>query len=234
MGILGRFFGRGGAVEAPGTAGVRSNVAHWSALQDNDYFDHHPCYRGLKDFAQDDTLSTITRFVALDASMTVVVVGSGYGRESAQIAPHVRHVYGIDVNETILSKSVAYLEARGIRNFTPVLAESYAHDLPQGIDLVYSIVVMQHLTRDLTRGYFQNLGGKLSPSGSFVVQFLEELYPGVEQADAELRAYEPSVSWTSYQIAELSRAAGLQYKEVRTNLVTPTALWHWAHFGVPG
>ena len=106
--------------------------------------------------------------------------------------------------------------------------------MPAGIDPVYSIVVMQHLTRDLARAYFENPGRKLSPSGSFVVQFLEELYPGVEDADAELRAYEPSVSWTSYQIAELSRSVGLQYREVRSNLVTPTALWHWAHFGATG
>ena len=234
MSILDRLLRReGGASTTSPPSGRRSNVGNWAVLQDQDYFENHPCYKGLMDFKDDNTVALITPFVALDPSMTVVVIGSGYGRETAQIAPHVRHVYGIDVSERILAKSVGYLESRNVHNFTPVLAESYVEDIPAGVDLVYSIVVMQHLTRDLVRAYFTQLGRKLSPSGCFVVQFLEELFEGVERADAELRAYEPSVSWTSHQIAELSRSAGLTYKEVRSSLVTPTALWHWAHFGAP-
>jgi hypothetical protein len=62
-----------------------------------------------------------------------------------------------------------------------------------------------------------------------VVQFLEELFDGVEHADAELRAYEPSISWNARQITQLAQSADLRLVEIRTSLVTPTALWHWSH-----
>jgi hypothetical protein len=90
---------------------------------------------------------------------------------------------------------------------------------------------MQHLTRDLVMDYFSSLGEKLKPGGGFVVQFLEEL--NVDNFDAELRKYEPSVSWTLRQLAHLSMDAKLDFIDVHTQLVTPTALWHWVYFRKP-
>jgi cyclopropane fatty-acyl-phospholipid synthase-like methyltransferase len=210
---------------------VRSNLDVWKKLQSEDYFERHPCYKGISDFGGDEAVQAINWFLPLRPDMKIAVIGCGYGRESLKLAPLVDHVYGIDVSETILNKAVKYLSERGIKNFTPVLAESFAQMMPSGLDVVFSIVVMQHLTRDLVRNYFVELGRKLNPGGGFVVQFLDE--PGVDyrSTDApENSGGEPSISWSSWQLVDLSRTAGLKLVEIRTHLVTEAALWHWAYF----
>ena len=199
-------------------------------MQEKEYFETHPCYHGLRDFKGEDDISFINWFTRPAPTMRVVVIGCGYGRETAHLAPQVGHVYGIDVSPLILEKAVRYLGEKGVTNFTPVLAERYKTEIPEGIDLVFSIVVMQHLTRDLVFDYFSSLGAKLSPNGIFVVQFLEDLEPSAANEDAELRVYEPSVTWTIAQLFKLSAQSGLKFKEIRTIQVTPTALWHWACF----
>jgi hypothetical protein len=73
------------------------------------------------------------------------------------MAPHVKSVYGIDVSEKILAKAVQFTSENGVKNFTPVLAESFKEEIPDGVDIVFSIVVMQHLTRDLVEDYFRSL-----------------------------------------------------------------------------
>jgi SAM-dependent methyltransferase len=209
----------------------RSNLDLWKRLQSEDYFEKHPCYKGISDFGGDEAVQAINWFLPLRPDMKIVVIGCGYGRESLKLAPLVDHVYGIDVSETILNKAVGYLFERGVKNFTPVLAESFAQTIPSDLDVVFSIVVMQHLTRDLVRNYFIELGRKLKPGGGFVIQFLDE--PGVDyrSTDApENSGGEPSISWSPWQLVELSRRAGLKLVEIRTQLVTDAALWHWAYF----
>jgi SAM-dependent methyltransferase len=204
---------------------IRSNVEFWKQLQERDYFETHPCYNGLVDMG-DSECGVIEWFLPLSKDMNAVVIGCGYGRETVHLAKRIAHVYGIDVNSTILTKAVQYLGENGVTNFTPVEAQKYRHMIPQGIDLVFSIVVMQHLTRDLVRDYFAGLGSLLKPGGRMVIQFLEDL-GAHRQTEAELKAYEPSVSWTIPEIVELCRHAGLRMELARTYLATETALWHW-------
>jgi SAM-dependent methyltransferase len=218
----------GSTADASKPTTLRSNVEQWKQLQDLDYFENHPCYMGLRDFDQ-STCATIETFTPLAPEMNVVVIGCGYGRETAHIAPRVRHVWGIDVSQKILDKAQKYLTDRGVTNFTPALSDSYKTDIPAKIDLVFSIVVMQHLTRDLVVDYFKHLGEKLNPKGRILVQFVEDFMATDE--DADLRAYEPSINWTPRQILELSQTCKLKFIEVRTKQVTPTALWHWALLG---
>jgi SAM-dependent methyltransferase len=210
-------------------ASKRSNLEYWKQLQDAGYFEAHSCYGGLKDINPLAAVDYIEPFVPLTDKLKVVVIGCGYGRETVGLAPRVAHVWGIDVNTTILDKAVAYLRERGILNFTPVEAAEFKTAIPDGIDLVFSVVVMQHLTKDLVRDYFKTLAQKLAPGGHFVVQFLEDLAraPGSDDADTS-RIYEPSVSWTAPEIVALARFANLQLVEMRTRLVTPTSLWHFA------
>ena len=214
-----------GDAAVAGERQIRSNVEFWKQLQDADYFEKHPCYNGLVDMG-DSECHVIEWFLPFSKDMNVVVIGCGYGRETAHLAQRVAHVYGIDVSPTILAKAVHYLGEKGITNFTPVEAENYRQMIPHDIDLVFSIVVMQHLTRDLVRDYFSGLGFLLKPRGRMVIQFLEETAP-YRQSEAELRAYEPSVSWTIPEIVELCRGAGLRMELARSYLATETALWHW-------
>ncbi len=207
---------------------ARSNLDNWRQLQDKGYFENHPNHQGLRAFGSGE-VEIIEQFKKLDDTQQVVVIGCGYGRDVAEIAPRVAHVYGIDVNRTILEKAVAFLSERGVGNFTPVLAEDYDRVIPGGIDLVFCFVVTQHLTRDLTRDYLDRLGRKLSATGVLVVQFLETMVEGETFLDARLEDYEPSVSWTVTQIHRMAWQCGLDTVEVRTQPVAGgAALWHWA------
>ena len=213
---------------------MRSNVKYWKEMQERNYFESHHLYKGLVDLRGDFDCQVIEWFLPLMSHMTVVVIGCGYGREIGHIAPRVGRLYGIDVSEVILQKAVKYLHSKAVGNFTPVLADDYKDAIPNNVDLVYSIVVMQHLTRDLVRDYFSALGQKLSSEGRMTVQFLEEFGPDADPGkDAELRTYEPSVSWTLPQIVALVREAraGLKLQSARSYLAMPTALWHWVCIG---
>jgi cyclopropane fatty-acyl-phospholipid synthase-like methyltransferase len=195
-------------------------------LQSDDYFEKHPCYDGLKDVFPGE-LNLIKSFMPLSPDMNVVVIGCGYGRETAHIAPLVRRVYGIDVSKIILDKAASYLSQRSISNFVPLLVDHYKDDIPDSnIDLIFSIVVMQHLTRDLVVDYFSTLSRKLKVGGSMLVQFLEEIDGPIK--DAELRLYEPSVSWSIPEIAKLCQSCSLNFAS-RSIMATDIALWHWLH-----
>lgn len=204
---------------------MKSNLVYWQEMQENDYFENHPCYQGLID--QDDAECDIIEwFTPLSADKKVVVIGCGYGRESVYIARRVGHVYGIDVSKKILDKAVKYTGEKGVTNFTPILAEGFASAIPNGIDLVFSVVVFQHLTRDLARNYLDVLGGKLAPDGKMVIQFCEDFNVEPDN-DAELKTYEPSVSYSVRQVVDMIQPLGLKVEIARSYMATKEALWHW-------
>jgi cyclopropane fatty-acyl-phospholipid synthase-like methyltransferase len=204
---------------------MRSNVDCWKDLHDNGYFPKHKYFKGYRQDGLRDVLR-IEGFVKLKPTDVVVVIGCGYGRESAAIARIVKTVYGIDVGATIFAMAKAYLDEQKITNFVPVLAERYAQEIPDGIDLIYSIVTMQHVTRDIVRDYLTVLGRKLSPTGSMVLQFLETSHG---EQDANIAAYEPCVSWTMDEIKEA--AQGLRMI-ASADVIGKTWVHHWVHLGV--
>lgn len=206
---------------------------HWRAIQDRGYFENHPAYSGMREFGSDEGLAAIEMFRPLAATDKVVVIGCGYGRESQGIAKRCANVWGIDVTVGILRKAVDYLAERGVRNFTPVLASHYERNIPTGIDVVFSLVVMQHLPPNFVEQYFLILSAKLKPAGAFIVQFIEDL-AGEEGSQAiPSDVGEPSVSWTCRQLVGLADKSGLIVNEVRTIRVAEQTLWHWIYFEKP-
>lgn len=208
---------------------LKSNLEVWKTLQERDYFGTHACYRqedgSLLTAAADDV--AIERYLPLTLKKRVAVIGCGYGRDVAVIAPKVGHVWGIDVSTRILDKAVAHLHQRGCANFTPVLAERWKEDLPGELDFVYCCIVFQHLTRDLVRDYVLNMPAKLVPGGEMLYQFAELSY-GVEDADPD-KTEEPSVRWSADQIRELASQAGLTVRCLDTQHIEGHGFWHWAH-----
>lgn len=158
--------------------------------------------------------------------MKVAVIGCGYGRESALIAPHVDHVYGIDVSKKILDTCVTFLAEHGVDNFKPILAENWRTDLPGEIDFFYSITVFQHLTRDLTRDYILGIAAKLTRGGRAFCQFACN---PLHTEDADLRDYEPDVGWTADQITALIKESGLNLYSLSADRGILTR--SWAYFG---
>ena len=210
---------------------MKSNVELWQILQERDYFETHPCYRredgSLNVDGDDDKI--IARYLRLEDKRRVAVIGCGFGRETAVIAPKVGHVWGIDVSPLILEKATAYLGAKGVTNFTPVLAERWKKDLPADLDLVYSFIVFQHLTRDLVRDYILNMPAKLGPKGEVVCQFADMTY-GTGDAGLE-HPHEPSVRWNREAIEALMRDAGLAVLHLDRQVIPDHGDWWWAHCG---
>ena len=208
---------------------MKSNLEHWKALQATNYFDNHHCYTKVDDTfvieGEDDAI--IRRYTTLTPEKKVAVIGCGFGRDTAFIAPLVGHVWGVDVSEYILNKAEAFLSGRGVRNFTPVLAERWKQDLPAGLDLAFSYIVFQHITKDLVRDYLSGMAAKLIPGGEWVCQFAELSY-GTE--DAVQRMYEPCVRWTPQEIREVVAQAGYTLLALDTQHMPEHGQWHWVHF----
>uniref|UniRef100_I2Q7M2 Cyclopropane-fatty-acyl-phospholipid synthase n=1 Tax=Desulfovibrio sp. U5L TaxID=596152 RepID=I2Q7M2_9BACT len=209
---------------------MKSNLEHWKALQADGYFDKHLCYRdahgNLSGFSEDDHI--IARFLPLEGNARVAVIGCGFGRDAAAIAPKVGHVWGIDVSPALLDRAVTFVAARGLNNFTPVLAERWKEDLPGDLNLVYSVVVFQHLTRDLVRDYVCHMPTKLAPDGHMLCQFADTVY-GTDDVDLT-RPYEPSVRWNRRDIEELATEANLRLKRLERQEIPDHGDWWWALF----
>ncbi len=195
-------------------------------MQDEGYFKKHPRYKGIFAFGE-ETVPAIEQFTKLHSEQSVIVLGCGYGRECIQMAPFVKRVYGLDVNYAIIKKALEFTRKHDMTNFVGVTVDTWERDIPGGIDLIYSMAVVQHLTRDLVYDYFKKLPKKLSPNGMMIIQFLEKFTDIYH--DADVRVYEPQVSWTEVEIRELASSCGLVV-EVKTIKATEIAVWHWCCF----
>lgn len=209
----------------------KSNLQYWKKLQDEGYFKNHQYYGHGSDelplFGNDEEV--INGFLPLRSDMTVVIIGCGYGREAVLLSPHVKKIYGIDVNETVLQQAKAFAAKHGVANFVPVLAEEWKEKIQDSVDLVYEIVVFQHLTKDLTRDYFQGLTAKLSDTGVFLCQFMDSAYG---TTDAEIKKYEPCVNWTVEDIYRLAADNNLKVVKIKDKTFPEdNATWHWALLG---
>lgn len=209
---------------------MRSNVAQWAELHRGGYFANHPRYKNRNGKESAD-LEHVAQFGReFRPGMRVVVIGAGYGRETAVFAPLVGTVYAIDVCQEVLADMARYLGGMGISNVVPVLAEGWREKVPAGMDLFYSMATFQHLTKDLAKDYLAGIAEKLKPiAGRAIVQFAEN---ETGTADADLVAYEPNVRWTTGEILEACRKAGLEAIQINTVRGTNRAgrewAWHWA------
>jgi len=211
---------------------MKCNIESWKKLQNQGYFENHPCYkkRNGQLFSFGDDIEIIRNYTSLSTDKKVAVIGCGYGRETAMIAPLVQHVWGIDVSDLILEKAKQFLKLNGIENFSPILADSWKSDLPDNLDLVYCYIVFQHLTKDLTRDYIMGMKEKLSKKGEMLCQFADLLYG---TADVEDNApHEPSVRWNQVNIENLVKEAGMQLYQIYRQPIPDHGDWWWAHFGV--
>lgn len=203
----------------------QSNLGHWKEMQAQGYFDRHPHYQageGLIEGGND--LEIIAESTSLGPNDAVAVIGCGYGRESALLAPVVKTVYGIDVMPELLERARLYLAQRQLTNFVPVLADEWRQKLPDGLRLVYTVTVFQHLTKHLVEAYVCGMAEKLAADGRLVCQFM---YSHTGTHDAILATYEPHVSWAPQEIQALMARAGLEILQLKQVLANAEENIHW-------
>jgi cyclopropane fatty-acyl-phospholipid synthase-like methyltransferase len=216
---------------------MRTNAAEWAAMHEEgtaafpgSYFKSHKYYQGGM-YEGGFDVGIIPKFITLGPEMTALIIGAGYGRETAFIAPRIKRVYCIDVkSEKLEQHRAAFLGARKITNTTDLIYEPGWEEKIEPLDFAYSFTVFQHVTRDITDDYFRGVAARLKSTGRLLFQFCERLKGGQQDPIPGL-VYEPQINWSRSQI-EIACA----FFDLRIlKLITPKTitqnkkayLWHW-------
>lgn len=102
---------------------------------------------------------------------TVIDFGCGLGRLTAALAPRFGHVTGVDISSSHLAIAREEIARRGIANVDFVQLETIeaVERLPM-VDLVFSVIVLQHNPPPVILSLFAGLLGRVAPGGAAVIQ----------------------------------------------------------------
>lgn len=115
-------------------------------------------------------LDWLQKYELCDDSSAVLDVGCGAGRIAYHVAPLVKFLYGIDVSDEMVERAqenLSHLDNVEIRRTD---GESLHGFDDQSIDLVYSILVLQHMERKNCYRIFREFARVIRPKGRVLVQ----------------------------------------------------------------
>jgi len=112
----------------------------------------------------------VARLAGRDAR--VLNIGCGIGRVERYLAPQVAEVHAVDISGEMIARARVRLEGLPnvfLREVTPV---EFLAAHPEGrFDLVFSLLVLQHLEREDAFLYLEDSRRVLKPGGTLFVQF---------------------------------------------------------------
>jgi cyclopropane fatty-acyl-phospholipid synthase-like methyltransferase len=105
----------------------------------------------------------------LTTTMKVADIGAATGYFSVRAAKFVPqgHVYGVDVESSMVEYLSARAEREGLKNLTTVLATFDDAKLPEPVDVVLLVDTWHHLEQRVQ--YFEKLRASVKPGGRLVV-----------------------------------------------------------------
>ncbi len=184
----------------------------WNAMHRAGYFANHRYYKGHETRIFPDA-EKISEYFTLKPEHRIAIIGSGYGRETAALAPLVEAVYCLDV-EAAMPELEGYLEEKRIINYHPIpYKPGWEFQMPD-VDFVYSFNVFQHLSRAVAQDYLHTFGWKLRPAGGMLIQFCQARQGGERDVDP-IRIYEPHVNWSLADIY-----AAMKPNDLEADIVT--------------
>ncbi len=157
------------------------NIATKMKVDWNRRAKHHAQYWiASEDFQDDDKFAQSGHYSAqallaaispyYDPTWTALDIGCGIGRMLKPLAPHFRHLVGIDVSGEMIEKSQKWL--KGLENVETM--ETSGVDLspfpPEHFNLVYSYVAFQHMPRQVFRRYLEESNRVLKFQGYLAFQ----------------------------------------------------------------
>jgi SAM-dependent methyltransferase len=169
----------------------------------------------LYDLITEQHVQVISQLITDRGAETVAELGCGIGRlviPLAKLHPDIFFV-GMDQSLSMLSG----LEDRMVKEKVPsVVWEGAPGILPYpisvskgipalGFDLIYCVLVIQHLDPSTVRSYFEDVGNALKPGGVFYFQFCH--------ADEDAHPGEFSHFYSLATIKEYLNRAGLLFSE---------------------
>ena len=102
----------------------------------------------------------------------VLNIGCGIGRVEKYLAPHVGEIHAVDISGEMISRArerLAALPNVHLREVSPI---EFLAAHPDGrFDLVFSLLVLQHLEKEDAFLYLQDAHRVLRPGGTLFVQF---------------------------------------------------------------
>lgn len=198
---------------------------HWSVLT-GDEFLPDKIGKTVDEFYRSgvSNITTLMRTLArngIDAAKLRICMdfGCGLGRLTAALSPHFERVIGVDISSSHLAIAREEIAKRGLANvsFEQLEAIDAVERLPQ-VDLVFSVIVLQHNPPPVIRALFAALLGRVAPGGAAVIQIPTYL-PGDYSFDVERYLREGGKDMEMHAIPQheafaLVRAAGMEVLEV--------------------
>lgn len=159
----------------------------------------------------------------------VLNIGCGVGRVEKYLAPQVQELWAIDVSGEMIrraGKRLAGLTNVHLREVSNREFLSYFED--GRFDLVFSLLVLQHLEREDAFLYLRDACRVLKPGGRLVTQFpnllsAEYTRAFISEAETQLRSPGRVRPYTEAEVRHILETAGFQVAEV----------WHGGHNGRP-
>ena len=134
---------------------------------------HHPQLTAAPGGTEDRELDGLLAFLEpfLTPATVYMEIGAGDCALAMRVAGRVRHVYAVDVSETITHS------ARRPANFTLKLSDGCSTEVPDGaVDLAFSNQLMEHLHPDDAAEQLANIHRSLAPGGRYVCFTPSRLY----------------------------------------------------------
>lgn len=211
-------------------------IDEWRELHRKGYFPNHAHYQG-SDRTHSRDLAEIEKRIKLKKEMRCAIIGSGYGRETAFIAPRVAMVYGLDIDNNLYQAMRDFLLPKGIMNWGFILyQEGWQDRIPAPIDFVYSINVFQHIARSSAIDYLKGFRNLMNQDSRALIHFVHCLDGGTQEPIKGM-IYEPQINWSAEQIKSTLSELGFELisldkqalKERKHNF-----FWYWAFFKLGG
>jgi SAM-dependent methyltransferase len=174
-------------------------------------------------FAQSGSQSARALLTALspyyDPTWMVLDIGCGIGRMLKPLAPHFRHLVGIDVSGEMIKKSQTWLE--GLKNVETM--ETSGVDLSpfpsEHFNLVYSYVAFQHMPRQVFERYVEESNRVLKLHGYLAFQIPMGFYQDAPIEDTiGVRNYQKDevidkLQQYGFHVTEEQRAESMTYSD---------------------
>ncbi|MFB6282691.1 MAG: class I SAM-dependent methyltransferase [Halobacteria archaeon] len=151
-----------------------------------------------------------------DEGSKVVDLGCGTGRQSLNVAPHVKEVVGFDVSDGMLEQAQGKIANSGLENIELREGRFRDHDADE-VDAVISNFAMHHLDDDAKREAIGTVRETLDGEGCFILGDVVVYEP----EDVDAGYYDPEVDDPAMigDLLSMFREDGFEIEYTRTGKV---------------
>lgn len=137
-------------------------IAPLDAILDN-YFDEKEFFKTGR-----DTVKFFVKQNLINPESKTLHIGCGIGRIEKHLIKDVKECYGVDISEVMIKKAVSHNRSKNV-----FFVSNDGKSLPfenDFFDLVYSVLVFQHMPRKMFLQYLKEVKRVLKPTGNFFFQ----------------------------------------------------------------